>query len=396
MPHTTFFLSANDTPILEDDPIWRAPLPLTPQKVVAADAPGKDSAITYGVYFTAIRRFIEQDRFSNLTCAIRDLTGQTVLARDLGTINICLEKHGQFYHPARLTVDADGRQASFVVNVAVTAIGRSYLHKDFVNIRALNNRFPYRFLPQVYSSGAVLLPDRSYQVEMFIGQWLAGYHEFHLSGIPAEGNDRLLVWDSLNGAHRLSDQTRCDVYRQAAQILTAYYNLETFEQVFSWHHAAGDFIVKNEGQNVKVRLITVRKYAPLFDGTGTDAQTIFQALLIFLLNLTVKMRLDRLDGVGAMAWAGDDTVAATLDGFFGGLLLQLGSDRIPAELPDIFVAYLKSLTAAEFNDLLAAVFERTFRQTPESKMIRKHLKHHGLTLCKAIDLLPRNWDSTPI
>ena len=389
MPQTTFFLFANDAPITENDPVWNRALPTTPHEILHPDATGRDSTTTYGAYFTAIRSFIERDRFSNLACAIRDQTGQNVTARDLGAINIYLEKHGQFYHPARLTVDVDGRQLYFVVNVAVAAIGRSYLPKDFVNIRSLNHRFPYQFLPQVYSSGSELLPDGSNRVEMFIGQWLAGYHEFHLSGNPAEGNDRLLVWDSLNGARRLSKQVRCDVYRQAAQILTAYYDLETFEQVFSWHHAAGDFIVKAEGQNVKVRLITVRKYAPLFDGTGTDAETIIQALLIFLLNLTLKMRLDRLDGVGAMAWAGDAAVAATLDGFFEGLLLQVESDRIPEELPDVFAVYLKSLTGAEFNDLLEAVFERSFRQVSESKMIRNHLKHHGETLYRAINLLPR-------
>ena len=388
MPHTTFFLSINDTPIAENDAIWNRTLPITPHEVVHPEASGRESAITYGAYFTAIRRFIERDRFSILTRAIRDRTGQTVAARDLGTINISLEKHGHFYHPARLTVDADGRQLYFVVNVAVTTIGRTYIQNDFANIRSLNHRYPYQFLPRVYSSGSELLPDGSHRVVLFIGQWLDGYHEFHLSGMPAEGNDRLLVWDSLKGAHRLSEQVRSEVYRRAAQILTAYYNLETFEQIFSWHHAAGDFVVKTEGQHVKVRLITVRKYAPLFDGTGTDAQTIIQALLIFLLNLTVKMRLDRLDGMGAMTWAGDAAVTATLDGFFDGLFLQVYSDRIPAELPDLFAAYLKALTAVDLNDMFAAVFERTFSQTFERKMIRKHIKHHGDTLHKAIGRLP--------
>ena len=396
MPHFLFYLSASKIPVSESDPFWTRPLPLTPHPGFRPDGSGKESAVTYGEYFSAVRRFIERERFSNLIMAVRACTGRSVAVRLLGPINIYLEKHGQFYHPARLTVKADGTQLSFVVNVAVTTIGRSYLRNDFDNIKLLNRRYPNRFLPQVYANGAMLLFEPSHRMTMFLGQWLDGYHEFHLSGEPAEGNDRLLVWNTLQGAHRLSSQVRCDVYRQAAKILTTYYNLETFEQVFSWHHAAGDFIVKADGRNIDLRLITVRKYAPLFDGMGTDARTIIQALLVFLLNLTVKMRLDRLDGVGAAAWASDDAVAATLNGFFDGLFLQVDSDRIPAELPDVFATYLKSLTAAELQDVLDAVFERNFRQTSESEMIRKHLKHHGDTLLAAIRRWPRNRDSTPI
>jgi hypothetical protein len=74
-------------------------------------------------------------------------------AADLGTVRIYLEKHGHFYHPARITVAVANRRPAFVVNVAVTKIGRSYLREDFGNIRLLNDRFPYRFLPQVYCKG---------------------------------------------------------------------------------------------------------------------------------------------------------------------------------------------------------------------------------------------------
>ena len=56
-----------------------------------------------------------------------------------------------------------------------------------------------------------------------------------------------------------------EVYRQAAFILTLYYDVETFEQIFPWHHAAGDFVVKADEGAVDVRLVTARQYAPMIE-----------------------------------------------------------------------------------------------------------------------------------
>ena len=385
MPHFTFSISANETSVDVSDPLWSRPLPLSRHQGIGLDASDSDATITYSEYFTAVQQFIKQQRLADLILAVQNGMGQSVALPDLDNIHVYLEKHGQFYHPARLVVDVFGRRLSFVVNVAVTPIGRSYLRKDFDNIRTLNRRFPYRFLPQVYAHGVVFLGSQHAQrMEMFLGQWLDEFHEFHLSGEPVAGNNRLLVWDTRQGAQRLSTEARRDVYRQAAQILTAYYNLETFEQISSWHHAAGDFIVKSDGHRLDVRLITVREYAPIIDATGSDAETVVQALLLFLLNLSIKMRLDRRDGVGAITWASEDAVAATLNGFIDGLFLQVENDRIPGELVVFFAAYLKSLTAIEFSDVLDAVFERTFKQTHESDTIRQQLKPHAQSLFNSI------------
>jgi hypothetical protein len=348
------------------------------------DASDNQATITYGDYFLAAHRFLEQGRYANLLPAVCGCTQRLVDPLEIGAVKITLEKHGQFYHPLRLTLDIDGSRLSFVINGAVTTDGCAYLQKDFDNIRSLNRRLPFGFLPQVYRRGTVHLPGRSGAVGMFIGQWLEGFHEFHLSGEPAEDNDRLLVWDPLKGAYRLSDTARRDIYRQAARILTAFYNLETFEHISAWHHAAGDFIARIDGKSTEVRLITVRNYGPLFAGASDDADVILQALLVFLLNLSVKMRLDRVDGVGAVAWASDDVVGATVAGFFDGLTLQADGGRIPLELRDFFRVYLKSLSAVELDDVLGAMYERTFSQMPESETVCKHLKHHAEVLLQTI------------
>ena len=365
------------------------PLPLGPADVAQSGEPVGGAMVTYGDYFTAVHRFLEGERFVTLTGAVRERLGQSVTAADLGTIRIYLEKHGYFYHPARITVAVANRRPAFVVNVAVTEIGRSYLKADFDNIRLLNDQFPYRFLPQVYCKGAVTLPGRSRRLEMFLGEWLEGYHEFHLSGEPAELNSRLIVWDPVKGAHPLSKQQRADIYRQIALILTAYYDLETFEQIFAWHNAAGDFIVKTDGGQIDIRLITVRKYAPLFADVSGDADTVLQAMLIFWLNLSIRIRLDRFDGVGEFGYADDDIVEAALNGFFDGLSLQVRFGRIPKELPDLFAGYLKALASDDRDTLLGGIALRTQCPAPEKALIRKHLKHHGEKMTQAIDRLPQ-------
>ncbi len=224
---------------------------------------------------------------------------------------------------------------------------------------------------------------------MFLGEWLEGYHEFHLSGEPAEMNSRLVVWDPVKGAHPLSKQQRVDVYRQIALILTAYYDLETFEQIFAWHNAAGDFIVKTDGGQIDLRLITVRKYAPLFADVSGDADTILQAMLIFWLNLSIRIRLDRFDGVGEFGCADDDMVEAALNGFFDGLALQVRFGRIPKELPDLFAGYLKALASDDRDTLLEGIVGRLKCHPSEKALIRKHLKRHGEKMTQAIDRLPQ-------
>jgi len=387
-PRVAYFLASDAKPVAENSPRWRMPLPLSPADVVKTAEPAAGAVVTYGDYFAAVHRYLADDGFAALTGAVREYLGYSVTAADLGTVRIYLEKHGHFYHPARLTVTVANRLPAFVVNVAVTKIGRSYLEADFGNIRMLNDRFPYRFLPQVYSKGEAPLPGRSRRLELFLGEWLEGYHEFHLSGEPAEMNSRLVVWDPAKGVHPLSKQQRVDIYRQIALIMTAYYDLETYEQIFSWHNAAGDFIVKTDGGQIDLRLITVRKYAPLFLDVPNDADTILQALLIFWLNLSIRLRLDRLDGVGEFGWADDDMLEAALYGFFDGLALQVRFGRIPQELPHMFAGYLKALASDDRDTLLEGVVGCMNCQPSEKALIRKHLKRHGVKMTQAIDRLP--------
>jgi len=111
----------------------------------------------------------------------------------------------------------------------------------------MNNDFPFSFVPKVYGTGEVFTKDNHY-ISMFLGEWFEGFNEFHISRDPADGKNKIVVWDNQQSNFFLSADQIMELYRQATMILTSYYNIETFEQIFSWHHAAGDFVLKTSKQ----------------------------------------------------------------------------------------------------------------------------------------------------
>ena len=73
--------------------------------------------------------------------------------------------------------------------------------------------------------------------------------------------------------------------------------------------------MKAEENNLDVRLITARQYLGMMEAEPeTDLETRLEAALYFIANLTMHMRLDRLDGTGDLAWADAASVYPTLRG----------------------------------------------------------------------------------
>jgi hypothetical protein len=221
---------------------------------------------------------------------------------------------------------------------------------------------------------------------MFLGQWFDGYHEFHISIDPVDKEPKIMVWDDARGRFFLSAGQTKTLYAQASKILTAYYNLESFEQIFSWHHAAGDFVVKTENEELELKLVTVRQYAAIFENqknTPTapgDPQRILQVLLIFFLSLSIRMRLDRLDGIGEMVWSDSIAVEATLIGFLEALSMQPDVQSLPEPPLACFIAYLTSCTAGDLIDLTAAIANRLNPQMPGLALVKKNILPHVETL----------------
>ncbi|MGD9083307.1 MAG: hypothetical protein PVH72_07215 [Desulfobacterales bacterium] len=339
-----------------------------------------DSSIclSHGEYFSTVRSFLEQNKSEIITRAVSQHMRREVTSQEIEEINIFLEKHGEFYHPARIETIVCGTAIPFVLNVAISDSGKRYIQKEYGLLKQLNESFPFSFLPKVYGQGRVSIAGDD--IGMFLGEWFKGYNEFHISFDPADEKHKIIVWDDEHGNYFLTDDQATNLYRQAARILTGYYNVETFEQILSWHHAAGDFVIKCQNNRIDLKLITVRQYRPLFKNDrinkDPDAELILEALLVFFLNLAIRMRLDRLDGVGEIVWSDDIAVEGTLKGFFEGLALKPPIDPIPGSLMDRFRNHLLCCSQSDLLGLSQAMVDAYHPQSPEIPVIKKNLKRH--------------------
>ncbi|MEW6220375.1 MAG: hypothetical protein AB1634_12695 [Thermodesulfobacteriota bacterium] len=230
------------------------------------------------------------------------------------------EKHGACAHIASLEVICPAGAARFCLTTAVAVADREALAAEAERLSALRRR-GLAFLPRVHAWQEVLAPAAGHGMPLLVmlGEWLAGFHEWHLALGPDGRADRLCLWDMEQGHRLLSPAAGDQVFRQAARLLTLAYDPVTGCQITPWHHAAGDFIVQEAEGRVAVRLITARGYQPLLEYGQPGEPWAFIPLVSFFLDLMTRIRLDRLDGVGRLVLADRRLLAAALDGFLAAL-----------------------------------------------------------------------------
>ena len=386
-PQFKYFLSNAPNSVQKESKIWTIPLPTTrkqPQKVTGI-------SITYGDYFNAVHSFLEKNRFEILISAFSKSINRQIILEEIKEIRVCLVKHGEFYHPSTVEAILDKHGYKFVLNVAISAAGRDCIEREYNCLKRLDNDFSFSSIPEVYGYGEACVKGSGHTMSMFLGEWFEGFNEFHISNDKTDNKHKILVWDSEKGNYFLSPDNTLELYRQAAMILTGYYNIETFEQIFPWHHAAGDFVIRLQNNKAKLKLITVRQYAPMFakkekdKETDRDVEMILEAMLVFLLNLSIRMRLDRLNGVGDIVWSDDIAVKGALKGFFQGLRRKdstgLSSDSFDTYFHDYL---LSSCTEKDFYDLSLAIVNSYNPLAPEIPVIRQNIKKHAEVFFNAI------------
>ena len=388
MPRYSYYISPHDTPLSPASAVWHESLPL------ARPTSGQTAEIyvSHGEYFEAVRSFFDQDNCHMFREVLAQRLQQKVLSGNISEIRIHLEKHGEFYHPARIITDVLGHQISFVLNVAVSKPGKKHVNGEFHHLKRLNTEFDESFLPRVYSIGEAATSS-GIEFYMFLGEWFQGYHEFHISRRSSGGQRQVCVWDDRKGRYYLSREQSLQIYRWAARIMTGYYNIRTFEHISPWHHAAGDFIIRLDQNNIELKLITVRGYAPLFQdlsGLTSDtrsAEQILQALLIFFLKLSIWMRLDRVDGVGELVWSESGVVQSTVAGIFEGLAQKPAAPMLPDAVDICFKYYLSICTSEDLFELSNSILQRFHPATPEIPLIKQNLVEHVQMLYQSINEL---------
>lgn len=280
--------------------------------------------LDYGRYFDGLEAFVTHEPARSALAGLCGGEPETVLLR--------AEKHGALYHPASLTLTVGGRETKLCVNVAASAEARAMLEQEAGLLAGLRNNFTPEFLPAPhafaeYDGLAFLLED-----------WFAGYHEFHQNG-----TGQVSLWDYDAGVRTLSSAQARELYRQAAALLTRYYHVATGASIGPWHHAAGDFVARVDASGVSTRLVTVRGYGASRDFSAAGELAEKLAVLAFFTNLTMRLRLDRVEGVGELVVAGPEVAEAAVDGFLDGLAaLDLEPQR-----RDGLLEFLGSFSAEE-------------------------------------------------
>lgn len=371
-------------------PQWDQPLPVVrPTKPALSPRSEEALPITYGDYFHSVKGFLTDQLWKILQAL--DARPQTVSGPvpRIDRVIIHLVKHGALYHPAKVTVRRNKQiDIHFVVNVATGETGRRMIHDEATQLKRLAQGPLGLMVPEVLAVGEGAAKGRP-PMPMFAARWLDGFAEFHVSGHGADPRQWIwTVWDE-NGDWRLSPDQARRIYRQAAFILSCAYNPLTFEAILDWHHAAGDFIVRKAGTGIDVRLISVRRYAPLIQPRETEnigLNDILDGLILFLLDLTLRMRLDRLDGTGSMVWVADEgVVPATWQGFLRGLHHAVGFLELPSELVDGTIQYAAVHSEDDLVNLGGQVAARMTHLHEERDLIHRHLPQHAADLKKAVD-----------
>jgi len=373
MPTISYFLATARHPLDDKHPLRNQPLPAS-RHGSAAEDPGapQDETLSYGSYFSAVARFCAESDWRRVLLAAGNKLEQPLTVEKIERVGIFLEKHGAFYHPARVEVTAAGQRLCLVVNVATSRLGKEALARETRVLALLNERRPFGWFPALYATAYENPP-------MFLGDWFNDFHEFHLTRKNELEAPGLVVWDGAASPRLLEKAQMESLYRNMAMILTACYDPVTTCQIFPWHHAAGDFVLRLEGDKAAVKLITVRNYAPLtHPASGPEEENdLLQSLLLFFIHLSVRMRLDRLDGVSKVVWAPDSCLTPTIDGFFQGLDLTSRLSGFPETFPQIFKRFAGAWRTDDLLTLAGQIVDGIFkRRSEEHRVIERHLKAH--------------------
>ena len=379
MPTISFFLATPGHPVDRVHPLWAQPLPQrrSPEKTT----PKRDE-ITYGDLFSSVHHFCASDGWHRLRTASSTKLGRDVGIEEIGHVYVFLAKHGAFYHPARIQFSIDDQPLSFVINVAASASGKKTLPIEVNALKRLNAERPFGWFPTVYEAQFDDLP-------LFLADWFEGFHEFHLTQQQDLKEPAITVWDGAAEPSFLSPNQAGAVYRDASMILTASYDLLTGSQIFPGHHAAGDFVVRTQNGKVMTRLITVRGYAPMVVGKSEprNEAEIVELLLLFLIHLSIRMRLDRFDGVSDVAWVPDRYLASIVGGFFRGLELTTRMAGFPESFPALLRLFLARQPEKQLlffaQQIAASIYDDG---SDEADVIEKHLEIHIRCLKQFVSL----------
>jgi len=346
--------------------------------------------LTLGDYFNTALAFLLEENPDDLMDTALSRRQKHSRGEPITKLVIRSEKQGALYHVA--SVESAGNQTNqkYVLITALTERSRYALERESETLSFLNRKHPSSGLPTVYCKGdrQIVRGSQKETLSFLLGEWFEGYHEWHVSRDSLR-KQFLCIWDQDKGHYTAGEKLFFELFRQAARTLTLLYDPETASQVNPWHHAAGDFVISTRGSEPSVRLTTARGYEPLLTLPAHTPNKTIVNLLFFFLHLGLRMRLDRLDGVGEIDWIEGNILDAVKKGFFEALAMMADEGRFGKTIAHDFLELLRSFSPSEliasFKPLLEIYRER---DEEELKVIRKNLQGHVEELFSAIGRFP--------
>lgn len=388
LPKFAYALGSGEPVVTPADSLWNTPLPMD-RTAFSQERTSPSGHITYGDYFSAAHHYLIKDNMAVVGLAIQQLFDTPDESQTIDGIRINLLKHGAFYHPSQVVVTCGRHQIQLVLNVAVSDLGRQCLSAEYANLERLNQEMTNSYLPCVFGRGRGDTPGGE-SLPMFCGQWLQNYYEFHLTGGTENNPLPVVLWDTDAGTAPLDAKEVNTLLQQAARILAYYFNPITCEAILDWHHSAGDFVVRRKSGKIEVALITVRRYAAMIeskmDPDDPDLEILLNAWLVFLMHISLRLRLDRLDGVGDPVCYGDEVLGAIYQGFWQGLEASFQERGLPAELLDGARSYFARFQLENLLEVAEAMLQHLVFQPAEAQllkgMVATHIQQLNALLCQ--------------
>ncbi len=357
---------------------WTDRIPLKRKALIDSPSLLPFEDIPYREYFTAAAGFLQNLGAGSLASAAEAVTGRPVTPETLRQIRIFLEKHGAFYHPARVELDFGGETVLLALNVALSQEGMRCMDAE-IPLLGMLSRQNGRWLPKLlYAGSGKTASGRPFP--MFLTEWFAGFCEFHLDG----GGDRTVIWDPATGPRPATENQRRDLYRGIARIWADYYRLETGARIHPWHHGAGDFVARVDSREVDLRLVTVRGYPAAVRKEDAGRDRMLRELLLAFFDLSLRTRIDRSEGVGDLIWADDGAVEPTLIGVVEALAEKPAVPGLGDPPEQLLIQILAALSESQLAELAReAAAVGFFSRSPEFELIGRHLAAHAGRLATA-------------
>jgi len=341
--------------------------------------------LTLADFFHLVTHFVLGKAAPNLVSALSHYWGQNIALQDIDSAIIRYEKYGSLYQIVSAELIYGNLRAKFGVSAAMTPGARESIKDEYNLLSYFNTKTGLSYLPRVFCihSQDIRKSDQTDTVILMLAEWFEGYHEWHFSK-DEEGRTRIIIWDMGGGQRPASDDEAYAIIKEASFILTSCYSVETAERVFPWHNGAGDFVVNATPGKLGVKLIALRGYEPFTSNDPLETANPAWGMLQFIIELTTRMRLDKLEGMGDTTWADRSFVGAAIDGFLQAMATkeaqgQCGSLNVPE-----FVKSLKALSQDEVEQairLQLAAYQAP--DTSDYQAIEAHLQEHANDLVKA-------------